>query len=82
MLIGLVKEIKNKECRVGLTPDGTKKLIEKGHHIYIEQQAGFGSGFSDQDYRQVGGIITSTEDARFSPSNKVLCSKILKLMAN
>ena len=44
MKIGCVKEIKNNEFRVGLTPDNVKAYIAAGHHVYMEKGAGIGSG--------------------------------------
>ena len=63
MKIGVIKEIKDKENRVGLTPDGARRLAQKGHEIRIDQGAGLGSGFSDDDYLQAGARPVSTEEA-------------------
>ncbi|RLA41712.1 MAG: alanine dehydrogenase [Gammaproteobacteria bacterium] len=63
MRIGVVKEIKVRENRVALTPQGTRALVVRNHQVLIEQGAGLGSGFSDEDYRQAGGQITSTAEA-------------------
>lgn len=63
MKIGLIKEIKTKENRVGLTPAGVKILAEKGHQIFVEQNAGLGSGFSDAAYQHAGAAIVNTQDA-------------------
>ena len=49
MKIGCVKEIKNNEFRVGLTPDNVKAYVAAGHHVYMEKGAGVGSGFSDNE---------------------------------
>ena len=49
MLIGVPKEIKNNEFRVGLTPSSVNDYIHAGHHVLVEQGAGLGSGFSDQE---------------------------------
>ena len=57
MLIGLPKEIKNHEARVGLTPESVKKLISQGHEILVETKAGNGSGFLDEDYLDLGAKI-------------------------
>lgn len=57
MIIGCVKEIKNNENRVGLTPDGVKKLVKAGNKILIEKSAGVGSGFSDAEYKKAGAQI-------------------------
>lgn len=52
MKIGLLRELKDRENRVGLTPDGVRVLVEEGHQILVEQGAGLGSGFADDDYRR------------------------------
>ena len=57
MIIGVPKEIKNNESRVGMTPAGVNELVKYGHQVYIQSGAGFGSGFPDEDYRQVGAFI-------------------------
>lgn len=63
MRIGLIKEIKPQENRVGLTPDGVAELHAKGHGIHVEQGAGVSSGFSDDAYRQAGASIVGTAEA-------------------
>ena len=60
MQIGVPKEVKKNEYRVGLTPDSVKKLILKGHDVYIEKNAGKGIGFSDQNYHNIGANILET----------------------
>lgn len=57
MIIGIPKEIKNNENRVGATPAGVKELIQHGHTVYVQKSAGEGSGFSDADYTEVGASI-------------------------
>ncbi|MDE6268023.1 MAG: alanine dehydrogenase [Muribaculaceae bacterium] len=57
MIIGIPKEIKNNENRVGATPAGVKELIQHGHTVYVQKSAGEGSGFSDADYIEVGASI-------------------------
>ena len=57
MKIGCVKEIKNNEYRVGLTPDNVKAYIAAGHHVYMEKGAGIGSGFSDGEYMNAGASL-------------------------
>ncbi len=63
MQIGLIKEIKTKENRVGLTPSGVEILTSKQHQVFIEQDAGIGSGFSNEAYRQAGAKIVTTAEA-------------------
>ena len=62
MKVGCVKEIKNNEFRVGLTPDNVKSYVAAGHHVYIEMGAGIGSGFSDEEYVAAGASLL--EDPR------------------
>lgn len=58
MQIGVPKEIKDQEFRVGLTPTSVRSLTDKGHQVLIETGAGIGAGFTDADYQNSGGIIT------------------------
>lgn len=63
MRIGVVKEIKDKENRVALTPAGARRLQAAGHDIRIQQGAGLGSGFADAQYEDAGAQIGSVEQA-------------------
>ena len=63
MKIGVVKEIKQNENRVALTPTGARALTEAGHSVRVEAAAGVGSGFADADYGQAGAELVSTEAA-------------------
>ena len=60
MIIGIPKEIKNNENRVGATPAGVKELVAHGHKVYVQATAGNGSGFSDADYAAAGATILPT----------------------
>jgi len=60
MFVGCVKEIKNQEYRVGLIPSFVKSFVDKGHTVYIEKNAGLGSGFTDEEYVQNGATICDT----------------------
>ena len=63
MVVGCVKEIKNNEFRVGLTPDNVRSYIKAGHRVLIERGAGVGSGFPDDEYAAAGAeIIDSAKD--------------------
>ncbi|MEM7126598.1 MAG: alanine dehydrogenase [Chloroflexota bacterium] len=63
MIIGIPKEIKNLENRVGMTPAGVVELVRHGHKIRVESQAGMGSGFSDESYVDAGAdIVDSAEE--------------------
>lgn len=57
MKIGCVKEIKNNEYRVGLTPDNVRAYLQAGHQVYMEKGAGEGSGFSDGEYVNAGASL-------------------------
>ena len=57
MKIGCVKEIKNNEFRVGLTPDNVKAYVAAGHQVYMEAGAGIGSGFNDNEYVDAGASL-------------------------
>lgn len=64
MLIGIPKEIKDKENRVALTPSGADSLIQAGHKVRIQANAGMGSGFKDEDYFNAGAeIVENAETA-------------------
>ena len=60
MLIGVPKEIKNHEYRVGVTPAGVHTLVEHGHEVRVETQAGARIGFSDADYQAAGARLVPT----------------------
>lgn len=60
MIIGVPKEIKNNENRVGATPAGVKELVKHGHTLYVQHTAGEGSGFSDAEYEAAGATILPT----------------------
>ncbi|BCU52557.1 alanine dehydrogenase [Staphylococcus auricularis] len=63
MIIGIPKEIKNNENRVGLSPSGVHALVDEGHTVYVEKSAGLGSYFEDEDYTDAGAeIVDSTKD--------------------
>jgi alanine dehydrogenase len=60
MKIACPKEIKTLENRVGLTPAGTKILVQNGHKVFVEREAGLGSGFSNAEYIEAGAEIIDT----------------------
>jgi alanine dehydrogenase len=62
MKIGLPKEIKDNEYRVGLTPAGVRALTDAGHTVYVENKAGEGSGFENALYERAGATILGTAD--------------------
>jgi alanine dehydrogenase len=62
MIIGILKEINRDEKRVVLRPYEVKKLVEKGNTVYVENNAGTGVDFSNDDYKKVGAQIKSTDE--------------------
>jgi len=72
MIIGVAKEIKNNEARVGLTPAGAADLCNAGHTVLIELGAGFGSGFSDESYVKVGANIIADKKVLFDRSEMII----------
>lgn len=72
MLIGVAKEIKNNENRVGLTPSGSEALIKHGHQVMIEKSAGIGSGFSDEDYIKTGATIIADKKELFDKAEMII----------
>lgn len=62
MRIGVPKEIKIKEDRVAITPQGVQILVKNGHSVYVEKSAGLGSGFLDDEYRNAGAVILNSPD--------------------
>lgn len=63
MRIGVPREIKPQEQRVGMTPDGVFALTQKGHEVFVEKDAGNGAGFSNEEYEKAGAQLVSQEEA-------------------
>ncbi len=78
MEIGVPKETKDQEFRVGLTPDSVRVLTENNHVVWVETNAGAGSGFSDRDYQQAGAKIVSTSTEAW---NRELIVKVKEPLA-
>jgi alanine dehydrogenase len=72
MQIGVLKEIKTEENRVSMTPSGVEILARAGHRVMIEQGAGLGSGFDDDQYRAAGAEIAATPEAIYAQAELVL----------
>ena len=72
MLIGVPKEIKNHEYRVGLLPSGVKELTYHGHNVMIESNAGAAIGFDNESYRTVGGIIVDSAEQVFAEAEIII----------
>lgn len=76
MDIGVPREVRPGEQRVGLTPPGADALVRAGHRVFVEQGAGRGAGFHDREYAQVGAtIVYSTEEAWRRPEVVVKVSR-------
>ena len=67
MRIGVPRETRDREFRVGMVPDGAAALVKQGHDVQVERGAGLGSGFSDDAYEQAGARIVDTERAWSEP---------------
>jgi alanine dehydrogenase len=72
MIIGVPKEIKNHEYRVGLTPGSVRELIEHGHSVLVETGAAVGIGMMDADYTRVGATISPTAQEVFANSELIV----------
>jgi len=72
MKIGVPKEIKVQEYRVGLTPEGVDALSKQGHQIYLESTAGEGSGFSDDAYKTAGATILDTAQQVYEIADMII----------
>jgi len=72
MIIGVPKEIKDKEYRVSLTPGGAESLIHAGHQVAVQRGAGVGSGFSDGQYEQGGARIAETAQEVYATAEMIL----------
>ena len=72
MKIGIPKEIKNNENRVGMTPAGVSELVKHGHEVFVQHTAGEGSGFSDEDYLSVGASIVPTIEETYAVADMII----------
>lgn len=72
MKIGIPREIKNNENRVGMTPTGVSELSKHGHEVYVQRSAGENSGFSDADYEAVGAKILPDIAAVYAEADMIL----------
>lgn len=72
MIVGLPKEIKDNEYRVGLTPAGVRALTDAGHQVIVEKSAGEGSGFDDALYQKAGARILDSPDEIWAEAEMVV----------
>ena len=72
MIIGVPKEIKEQEHRVGLVPSTASTLTRRGHQVLVQKNAGAGAGFPDQDYVEVGAKIIATAEEVFQKAEMIV----------
>ena len=72
MIVGILKEIKEEENRVSMTPAGVEVMKKNGHTVLVEKEAGIGSGFEDEVYRKVGGEIIDKPHGIFEGAEMVM----------
>ncbi|MDY0014558.1 MAG: alanine dehydrogenase [Rhodocyclaceae bacterium] len=72
MKIGVPKEIKTHEYRVGLTPSSVRELVAHGHQVWVESQAGAGIGADDEAYRQAGAVIATAAEEVFATAGLIV----------
>lgn len=72
MIIGIPKEIKNNENRVGLTPSGVAEFIKHNHQVFVQQSAGENSGFSDEAYLEAGAKLLPTIEAIYAIADMII----------
>jgi len=72
MIIGVPKEIKLQEHRIGLTPDSVKVLTNKGHEVLVQNNGGFEAGFTNEDYKNAGAKIIDNAEEIFKNSEIIV----------
>lgn len=72
MIIGVPKEIKNNENRVGMTPSGVAEVVKRGHTVYVQHTAGINSGFPDEAYIAVGAKILPTIEDTYAAADMIV----------
>ncbi len=72
MIVGVPKEIKNNENRVGLTPAGIAELRKHGHTLLVQSTAGLGSGFADSEYEEAGATVLGTIEEVYAQADMIV----------
>ena len=72
MLVGVPKELKDNEYRVGIVPSTVRELTDKGHEVVVETRAGSGAGLSDADYKVAGAEIAADADAVYGRAELIV----------
>src|SRR5436309_3786828 len=72
MIVGIPKEIKEQEQRVALLPSAAEQLTRRGHSVLVQQDAGFGSGYTNDDYTKAGAEIAATAEDVFRRADMIV----------
>ena len=72
MIVGVPKEIKLQEHRIGLTPESVKVLVERNHEVLVENNGGLEAGFTNQDYLKAGAKIINTPEEIFKKAELIV----------
>jgi alanine dehydrogenase len=72
MIIGVPKEIKLQEHRIGLTPESVKALTDRNHEVLVESNGGFEAGFTNNDYLKAGANIIKTPEEIFKKAELIV----------
>ena len=72
MIVGIPKEIKNHEYRIGMTPAGVRELVNRGHQVLVETEGGVGVGFDNASYEAVGAQIVSSPEDIFAAADMII----------
>ena len=72
MIVGIPKEIKNHEYRIGMTPAGVRELVNRGHQVLVETEGGVGVGFDNASFEAVGAQIVSSPEDIFAAADMII----------
>ena len=72
MIVGIPKEIKNHEYRIGMTPAGVRELVNRGHQVLVENEGGVGVGFDNASYEKVGAQIVASPEDIFAAADMII----------
>ena len=80
MIVGVPKEIKLQEHRIGLTPESVKVLVERKHEVLVEKNGGLEAGFTNQDYFKAGATVATTNTVVPNISMSIMSSPCSPLL--
>ena len=80
MKIGVPKDIKPQENRIGLTPDSVKSLVSNGHEVLIEKNGGFEAGFDNEQYKKAGAKLVDKAEDIFNDSEIIVKVKRINFL--